>query len=280
VGIHGKDSELAPDLRMVDILNRDYIYLENGREYSHDFRLVNIGNGDAQNITIRASSSHPHINFNVDEVNIPELESGKSVLIDKEFKFSFSEYDKENLAGNIRLEIIINGVITDTQKIIFMATPVSPYADEDAVIVLDGRTEEDVRVFNQQINEVERIDILGGYGNGNGIPERGEEILVYIRLDQGLAPGDKNTFHKTRMVGEGRDPNVSINRLKYEIKIGQASATSVLSYVLFSDTMLAGYEPDLWFRVESLYNDSDKEEARRPTYEFHYDYRRVKFKTE
>ena len=280
MGIHGKDNEPAPDLRMVDILNRDYIYLENGREYSHEFRLVNIGNGDAQNITIRASSSHPHINFIVDEINIPELESGGSVLIDKEFKFSFDGYDKENLAGNLRFGIKINGVFTDAQKIVFMATPGSPYAVEDEVIVLDGRTVKDVRVFNQQINEVERIDISGGYGNGNGIPDRGEEVLVYIQLDQGLAPGDKNTFHKTRMVGEGRDPYVSVNRLKYDIKIGQASATSVLSYVFFSDIMPAGYEPDLWFRVESLYNDRDKEEARRPTYEFHYDFRRVKFKTD
>jgi len=280
VGIHDEESEPAPDLRVVDVLNRDYIYMEQGREHSLDFRLVNMGNGDARQITIRAYSSHPHINFIVDEINIPELESGKSILLDKEFTFSFDGYDIENLAGNIRFEIKINGVFSDAQKIVFMATPGSPYAGEDEVIVLDGRTVKDIRVFNQQINEVEKINISGGYGNGNGIPERGEEVLVYIHLDQGLAPGDLKTFHKTRMVGEGQDPHVSVNRLKYEIKIGQASATSILSYVSFSDNMPQGHEADLWFRVESLYNDSDKEEARRPTYEFHYDYRRVKFKTD
>ncbi len=128
LGIHGKDSKPAPDLRMVDFLNRDYIYLEKGIEHSLDFRLVNIGNGDAKNITIRASSYHPHINFTGDEINIPGLESGESVLLDQAFNFNFNGYDKENLAGNIRLEIIINGVITDTQKIVFMATPGSPYA--------------------------------------------------------------------------------------------------------------------------------------------------------
>jgi len=280
VGIHGKDKKPAPDLRMVDILNRDNIYVENGREYSHEFRLVNIGNGDAQRITIRAFCDHPYIKFAKDEIKIPGLESGRSIKMDQAFKFNINGYDEENLAGNIRFEININGAIVDTQKIIFLATPGSPYAGEDEVIVLDGRTVDDVRVFNQQINEVEKIGISGGYGNGNGIPERGEEVLVYIRLNQGLAPGDKNTFHKTRLVGEGQDPHVSVNRLKYEIKIGQASATSILSYVSFSDTMPVGHEADLWFRVESLYNDSDKEEARRPTYEFHYDYRRVKFKTD
>jgi hypothetical protein len=161
-----------------------------------------------------------------------------------------------------------------------MATPESPYVEKDEVIVLDGRTVDNVLSFNQQINELEKVNLSGGSGNGNGIPECGEEVLVYIRLDQGLAPKDKNSFHKTRLVGEWEDPYVRINRLKYEIKIGQASATSILSYVFFSDKMPEGYEPDLWFRVESLYNDDTKPEARRPTYEFEYDYRRVKFKTE
>ncbi len=278
VGIHGIDSEPVPDLRVVDILNRDYIYVEQGREHSLDFRLVNIGNSDARHITLRAFSSHPYINFTGDEIDINSLESCGSVRMDTAFNFSFKGYDKEHLAGNIRLEIKINGVITDTQKIVFFATPESPYVDDDAVIMLDGRTEKKVRVFNQQINKVEKMNLSGGSGNGNGIPERGEEILVYIRLEQGLSPKDKNSFHRTFLVGDGKDPYVSVNRLKYEIKIGQASATSILSYISFSDNMPVGHEPDLWFRIENLYNDHDVAAARRPTYEFSYDYRRVKLK--
>jgi S-formylglutathione hydrolase FrmB len=280
VGIHGVDSKPLPDLRIFDYLNRDYIYMEEGRENNLDLRLVNIGSGSARDLAIRAFSDHPHIKFAVDEINVPGIESGRSVRIDPAFRFSFNGYQKEYLAGNIQLEIKINGVIIDTQKIVFMATPESPYVEKDEVIVLDGRTVDNVLSFNQQINELEKVNLSGGSGNGNGIPECGEEVLVYIRLDQGLAPKDKNSFHKTRLVGEWEDPYVRINRLKYEIKIGQASATSILSYVFFSDKMPEGYEPDLWFRVESLYNDDTKPEARRPTYEFEYDYRRVKFKTE
>jgi hypothetical protein len=280
VGIHGKDIRPAPDLSVFDFLNRDYIYMEQGREHSLDLSLVNIGPGSIRQINIRAFCSHPHIHFEQDEINFPGLASGESMRLDPAFMFSFNGYDKEYLAGNIQLEIKINGVITDTQKIVFMATPESPYVDEDEVIVLDGRTVENVLVFNQQDNKREEIILSGGYGNGNGIPERGEEVLFYIRLEQGLAPRDKNCFHRTCLVGDEKDPYVSVNRLKYEIKKGQASATSVLSYVSFSDDMPAGHEPDLWFRVESLYNDPNKPEARRPTYEFDYDYRRVKLKTE
>lgn len=280
VGIHGQESQPAPDLRVVDVLNRDYIYFEQGREHSLDFRLVNIGNSDARQVAIRAFSSHPYINFARDEIKIAGLASGESIMMDKAFEFSLDGYAKEYLAGNIRLEININGVIADTQKIVFMATPVSPYADNESVIVLDGRMVRNVRVFNQQDNKVEKTDLSGGYGNGDGIPERGEEVLVYIRLDQGLAPGDINSFHKTFLVGDGEDPYVRVNRLKYEIKKGQASATSILSYVSFADNLPAGHEADLWFRVESLYNDHDVVAARRPTYEFHYDYRRVKLITE
>ena len=280
VGIYGEDIIPAPDLRVFDFLNRDYIYMEQGREHSLDLRLANIGPGGIRQINIRAFSSHPHINFSADQINLPDLESGGSIRLDPAFRFSFIGYDKEYLAGNIQFEIKVNGVITDTQKIVFMATPASPYVDEDEVIVLDGRTVENVRVFNQQHNKSEIISLTGGSGNGNGIPERGEEVLVYIRLGQGLAPKDKNSFHRTYLIGDEKDPYVSVSRLKYEIKKGQASATSVLTYVSFSDDMPAAHEPDLWFSVESLYNDNDKPEARRPTYEFDYDYRRVKFNTE
>ncbi len=207
------------------------------------------------------------------------MKSGGSIRVDPAFRFSFDGYDKEYLAGNIQFEITIDGVISDTQELVFMSTPESPYVDEDEVIVLDGRAVDNVLFFNQKNNELEKVSLSGGSGNGNGIPERGEEVLVYIRLDQGLAPKDKNSFHKTRLVGEWEDPYISVNRLKYEIKDGQASATSILSYVSVSGKMPTGHEPDLWFRVESLYNDDTKPEARRPTYEFDYDYRRVRFKS-
>ena len=61
VGIHGEDRGPDPDLRVVDILNRDYIYVEQGRENSLHLRLVNIGNSDALHIAIRAFSSYPYI---------------------------------------------------------------------------------------------------------------------------------------------------------------------------------------------------------------------------
>jgi S-formylglutathione hydrolase FrmB len=280
VGIHGGDIMPVPDLHVFDYLNRDYIYLEQGKEYSLDLWLVNTGSVAARKINIRAFSEHPHIHFEEDRIKIPVVESPGSVRAEQAFRFKFDAYDREHLAGNIQMEITVEGVIMDTQKIVFLSTPESPYVSEDEVIVLDGREVDDVLFFNQKDNELEKVSLSGGSGNGNGIPEKGEEVLVYIRLDQGLAPKDKNSFHKTRLIGEWEDPHIRVNRLKYEIKTGQASATSILSYVSFSDSMPVGYEPDLWFRVESLYNDDTKPEARRPTYEFAYDYRRVKFKTE
>ena len=278
VGIHPADGPPVPDIRLIDPLNRDYIFLEQGRSQGLDLCLVNMGNGEARDVSVRAFSSHPHLVFTRETIRAGELGTGALLRLERALEFGLSGYDKDNLAGNIKLEISVNGIIRDTQKVVFMATPVSPYVTDEDVIVLDGGTRSDVPVFNQQINKIEKMSLSGGSGNGNGIPERGEEVLVYIRLDRGLAPGDRNSFHRTYLVDHEKDPYVTVDRLKYEIKKGQASATSVLTYVSLAENMPDGHEPDLWFRVESLYNDRDKEAARRPTYEFDYDYRRVLFK--
>jgi len=280
VGIHSTEGDPATDIQMVDELNRDYLYFEQGKECSLGFRMVNIGNQVAKNISIRAFSSHPFIAFTNDEINIPVVENGEEVLLDSIFNFSFSQYLEEYLGGNIQLEIKIGEVAVDTQDVVFFATPKSTYAPHGEVIVLDGQTVFNVPVFSQQNNMVEKRSITGGTGNGNGIAEKGEEIEVYIMLEQGLAPGDQNTYHKTYLIDHETDPYVSVVSQKYDEKRGQASSTSILSLITLSDSMPDGYEPDLWFRLESLYNNSNVPESRTRTYQFRYDYKRAILITE
>ena len=278
VGIHTEDMADGPDLMIINKMNRDYLYFETGKVYSLGFTLVNVGNRDAENVTVRVMSDHPHIVFNDDEISIPSVAPAAQVKIDSAFRFAFSGYDEENLAGNLRLEVSINGVVADTQKIVFFVTPVSPYIPREDYIVLDGRTTESaVPVFNQGSNSVRKSYLSGGTGNGNGIPEKGEDVLVYIRLKQGLSPNDKNTFHKTCLIGDYDNPYVSVKKLKYDEKMDQAGATSISTFVSISDSIPDSVAPALWFRVESLYNNSNVPASRRTTYEFSYDYRRLIF---
>lgn len=274
LGIQGEGMDSGPDLIVVNESNRDYSYFEANTPYNLDFTMVNVGFQDAHNISVKAFSDHPFIAFADDEISLPSVASATSVVLDSVFSFGFAGYSDENLAGNILLEISINDVVADTQKIVFFVTPVSPFVADDEMIILDGRTQSSVPVFDQGRDSVQYKNLSGGTGNGNGIPEMGEEILVYIKLEQGLSPNDKNTFHKTYLIGAYDKDYVNVEKLKYDEKVSQAGATSISSIISIADS-IASDTTDLWFRVESLYNEN-KAEARRSTYEFYYDYRKVR----
>ena len=273
LGIHGEGMDNGPDLIVVNKSNRDYLYFEANTPYALDFTMVNVGFQDASNISVKAFSEHPNIAFDDDEISLSSLPSATSMQLDSIFRFSFQGYNDDHLAGNIMLEISIDGVVADTQKVVFFATPESPYVTDDEVIILDGRTQSSVPVFDQGRNSVQKKKLTGGTGNGNGIPEKGEEILVYIKLEQGLSPNDKNTFHKTHLIGAYDESSVTVEKLKYDEKMSQAGATSISTLISIADSVTSD-TIDLWFRVESLYNEN-KAEARRSTYEFYYDYRKV-----
>lgn len=276
VGINGKNIPAKTGLRILNKQNVHYLYFEEGKPYDLNFDLVNVSTADLKNIVIRATSDHPFIKFNSNNCKLERIFSGEKQEPDNRINLILTAYDIENLVGNISLEVSVNGVVADTQKIVFYTIPKSPYVSKDDIIVLDGRTQNNVPVFDQDLNKIEHISLSGGSGNGNGIAEEGEEILVHLRSKQGLAPGDKNTFHKTYLIGVYENPYVSVNRLKYDEKIGQASSTSISSYVTVKNNISETDTLDLWFRLESLYNDENVLASRRSTYEFQYDYRRIK----
>jgi S-formylglutathione hydrolase FrmB len=276
VGVSGSDIQNTADIRLVGKELKDYLYFEANKQYSLGFDVVNIGNETATNITVKAVSNHPYLVFTSDENTLPDISSAELLSIDSMFTFSFDTYDEEHLAGNILIEISVNGQAADTQKVVFFATPESPLLATEDVIILDGRTQQAVPFFNQGSNSVTNKSISGGSGNGNGIPEAGEELLVYIKLPQGLSPKDKNTFHKTYLIGDNQDPYITVNRLKYEEKKNQAATTGIYTYLKVADTVPKNHEFKLWFRVESLYNDKNVAASRATVYRFHYDYRRVK----
>ncbi len=276
-GISRSDGKGRGILKILLPEHRHYLYFESGKHYHLPLTLVNVGTADVKQLTLRAFSSHPAVTFGKDRAG--DLRVGKESLRRVEaFDLSFGPWDIEHAVGNILLEVSVDGVVQDTQKIVFFMTPPSPVVPPEDVLVLDGRSVKDMPVYVQGYDEIRRVTLAGGKGNGNGIPEAGEEVLVWIRLPQGPVPGDTNTWHRTFLIGDEGDPYVSVERLKYDIKIRQAGATSVSSYIKLSREMPGDHHPAMWFRVESLWNYTDNPAATRPTYEYHYDYRRVFFR--
>ena len=278
VGINADNMDAAADLVVVNKQNADYLYFEEGKQYFLDFTLVNVGNQDASSVIVNAISDHPYINFTENEKAFVSIKSATAAQSDSAISLNFTDFNEDNIVGNIMLKISVGGVVVDTQKIVFHAIPKSPYAVADDVIVLDGRSESGVPIFIRDNNSISNKTVSGGTGNGNGIFEAGEEVLVYVKLKQGLAPNDKNTYHRAYLIGEYENQFINVNKQKYDNK-SSASATSTSSYITLSDSFSGSDSVDLWLRLESLYNEDKGEMAHRETYEFAYDYRRVKLAT-
>jgi hypothetical protein len=268
-------------VRIVDKLNRDYLYFEKGRKNSLDIKIVNLGTEEAQKIKIRAFSQHPYITFSSDEFNIEHL--GKGAVVEKNHAFDFiiDKYDVESSVGSILLEVSVNNVVADTQRVIFFSTPESPYISEDDFIILDGREVKNVPIYRQGWHDIVEETLSGGKGNGNGKLEKGEEALVFIRLPQGFTPEDSNTFHKTYLLNSSEYPQISVDKLRYDEKIRQAGATSVSSVVSVVDDLSKIDRYDLWFRVECLYNiPAQPDKMDDGIYARKYDYRRLILKVD
>ena len=147
--------------------------------------------------------------------------------------------------------------------------------NKDDVIILDGRTVSDISIYRQGPNLIEKGEVSGGKGNGNGILDPGEEVLAYIRLAKGMAPNDTNTFHRTSLINVFNDPFLSVNRLQYDERLNQASKTHIGTFISVADDTPDAHEFDLWFKVESLYNDKNDPVSRATIYAHKYDYRRL-----
>ncbi len=278
VGINNKKDK-KPIIRIVNKQNVNYKYFEVKKTYGLDFDVINIGNKEAENIEVTLFSNHPFIMFNENHINIPSIKSASSVSMTNQFSFIIPEYQEETSVGRLSFEIKADGIVVDTQKVIFFTTPKSQYADNEDIIILDGRTVPDVPIFIQGKDEVQKISISGGKGNGNGICEKGEDVLVFIRISKGISINDTNSFHKTYLLNSHDDNFVSVNKLRYDEKISQAAATSVSSIISIDNNIPQNHIINLWLRLESLYNDAnDPDAGSRAIYARKYDYRKVQIK--
>lgn len=280
VGINGEGPGTEAKLRMVHNLNREYFYFEEGKTYSLDFKLVNIGESKAKNIEIKAFSAHPNINFTDSIIQVASVEPGDFINLKDQFSFGFSQYSDSTFVGSISFEVRMDGVLSEPQRLMFFLTPESSNIEENDIIILDGRTEYDIPIYQQGPDTIQYQDISGGEGNGNGVLERGEEALVYIRLPKGMSPNDTNTFHRTYLINHLDDPFINVKQLNYEEKLRQAGTTSVSTLLSVTKDAPKNHELDLWFQVESLYNDMEDATSRHTIYAHKYDYRRARLKLE
>src|SRR5690606_21912503 len=104
-------------------------------------------------------------------------------------------------------------------------------------------------------------------------------LLVYIRIPQGMALADTNTYHRCYAVNNFSSmKHMTVRELHYEEKRSQAGATSVASVLTTGGQGKKRWKGTLRFRVESLYNDKHDPASKATVYAHKYDYVKVRFK--
>lgn len=278
IGINDEGPGKGAKLNIVFKNEQEYLYFEAGKPCDLNFKLVNVGTGDARNIEIRVSSEHPHIDFAESKIQVSAIGSGNYIELENQFDFKFTQYVDTMFVGSLNFELISDGVETETQHKVFFVIPESPYVDASELIILDGRSLNDIPIYGQGPNVVQQQTISGGKGNGNGLLEPGEEGLLYLPLPMGMGSNDINTYHRTYMINHLDDPYISVKNLDYEEKLNQAGATSISTILSISKDSPKNHEFDLWFQIESLYNDKQDTTSRATIYAHKYDYRRASLK--
>ncbi len=278
IGINGPAAGNGTILRIVPARNKEYFYFEKGKPMHLDLKVVNLGTKAAKEIEIAISSNHPFLVFQDNKEEIREIKPENYEELNSAFAFTITKFTDDSSVGAMDLQIKEEGVTIGKQRLMFFAVPASPYISADNVIVLDGRTVTDVPVYMQGKDTIEKKVLTGGKGNGNGILEKGEEALIFVKLRQGMAPKDINTYHRTCLINPFDDPYLQVKKLHYEEKLRQAGATSVSSVLSVAGDIPSGHTFDLWLKVESLYNDKNDPVSRATVYAHQYDYRRVKLK--
>lgn len=259
--------------------SRERLYVETGQDAALDFDLVNVGAVPATNITIRASSTYPWLTFKENTWTMAELSGQDKVRVSKVFPFRVETagYTDFGFVGSLTLEIQVNGQTVSTQHVMVFPIPVSPYlTDMAGLAVLDGR-EMIVPIYENAKYTISEGSIQGGQGNGNGIAEAGEQVLLYVRLPQGLGQNDVNTFHPAYVLNPEDCPYIKVDAVRPNGKgaeIGYSDAANLQSIITVRPEARPGDVLDLWLKIESYH--FSEEGFNRPIQRHRFDYRKVR----
>lgn len=267
----GSRVKLLPDK------NQEYFYFTEEIKNKINLRLINIGNKTGHNIRVSIESTLKNLQIENNEFIVDSLIPLKSIAVNN-VSITFSGLDTSGTIGSLKFKIFVEERLEDSTQVIVYETPVPINLNADDYIILDGRTVNDVPIFNQGKDSTEYKTISGGHGNGDGKLDPGEDAIFYIRLPKGISQNDTNTYHRSFLINKFENPYVFVDKLDYKEKKGQASATSVSSVIRLSSEVPSGSDLQLIFRVEKLYNDKNDPKANRAVYVYDYDFARVRVK--
>jgi pimeloyl-ACP methyl ester carboxylesterase len=175
-----------------------------GSAISLPVRLYNPGGIPLRNVVAELSSDWPTVEILSAKASIPLLNPGEMADIGSSFKVRFTAGDGDFARARLRLRMGVDGTAGATKELDVLVAP-DALPEPVEVAVLDGRAMT-FAVFRQQGNRgggtsIQR-QVREGSGNANGIFEPGEQATIWLRLQQGIDPFDKNNWCRAKVYPE------------------------------------------------------------------------------
>ena len=215
-------------------------------------RFYNCTGTDLNNVSFTVSSEYPTVQVNGETVIFDKIKPGE--VVDLGDRYSYEFFSTAGSMQHARLDINIGyrGWYSQKERVDVKILP-TPLKEADEVTILDDRSQA-LPIFTQAGNQgggsIRDKVIEEGSGDGDGIPERGERVTIWLKVDQGLDPFDKGSLHKTWI--KSNDPYVRV--VEDQPMVKEREWTSVhfhASLIEISPDCPPGHVADLILKAES-----------------------------
>ena len=220
-------------------------------------------------VTVELVTEYPTVELLSTSVTVLTIQPGSFVDLSKEMRARVVSGGGYFAPTRLQLNMIYDGWYTVNIPIDLLVVP-EQIPQPAEVQILDGR-EVTFKVFRQKGNQggggPVDVRVKEGKGNGNGILEPGEEATFWVRMEQGMDPFDKNTWHRCKvhtdspwLVETGdiqnekqREWTGAMERTSLMQLLPGVPAKTKIPVLLENETWSFHYTPDVRYGAEKLY---------------------------
>jgi predicted alpha/beta superfamily hydrolase len=242
----------SQSLVLLPLTAKDALRIMPGALTNLPVRVFNPRNSPAENVRAELTSDYPTVSIVSGKSQPARIGPGEAVDLSSGLAAQFTAGEGEFARARLELKLSADGMKDVTQSIdVLIAPDHMPAAAE--IAVLDGRTHT-FPVFRQKGNQgggatVQRT-VIEGSGNGNGLLEKGEQATIWVKLNQGLDPFDKNNWCRAKVYTDS--PWLTeVADIQEDKQLEWTSAQSRTSLVELSSNLPSGSEIPVVLDCES-----------------------------
>jgi len=248
---------------------QDRLRLAPGKDITLPIRIYNPRGEEMKEVTVELTTDYPTVQLLSGSIQVQTIKSGSFADLSKDMRVRVVGGGGYFAPTRLQLRMVYDGWYSVSVPVDVLVVPEQiPRPAE--VQVLDGR-KMTFKVFRQKGNQggggPVDVDIAEGKGNGNGILEPGEEATFWVRMEQGMDPFDKNTWHRCKVhtdsswlveTGDIQNPKQrewtsAMERASLIRLLPDVPPKTTIPVLLDNETWSFHYTPDVRYGDEMLY---------------------------